>query len=341
MTLPGGTRRAAATTSGRSAVRSLNPRSFRCTAPPGSRNRIIRNPSHLTSKRYSGELKGASAEAACIGRTSSGKLSSSIWSWSESAWLTPPRLGERALGSLTPPLSGLGRGLFLLGLLRTLLLGLFDRLAQRLHQVHDLRGLRSLRGFDDLAFHLGVDDLHHSLFVLVLVALGIEAVGEALDQGLGHLELLGVDLHLVLETFEALGRADLVGPVQRVHDQAFAVRVQRAEVLLVAPFDVAVGDLVVALRTPARVGDGGGVLGAQLEERHLGGRFGCIVEANRDRDHSERDHAFPHRSRHGDAVYLLCTGLATFGKPARVTGRRPASASRVSSFRLPRPRAGA
>src|SRR5438067_600900 len=320
MTLPGGTRRAAATTSGRSAVRSLNPRSFRCTAPPGSRNRIIRNPSHLTSKRYSGELKGASAEAACIGRTSSGKLSSSIWSWSESAWLTPPRLGERALGSLAPPLSGLGRGLFLLGLLRTLLLGLFDRLAQRLHQVHDLRGLRSLRGFDDLAFHLGVDDLHHSLFVLVLVALGIEAVGDALDQGLGHLELLGVELHLVLEIL--------------VVDDDVPILAN-----LVAPFDVAVGHLVVALRTPALVGDWGVVLGAQLAELDFFARFGRVVEPNRDRDHSERDHAFPHRSRHGDAVYLLCTGLATFGKPARVTGRRPASASRVSSFRLPRPRA--
>ncbi len=43
-----------------------------------------RRPSHLTSNRYSGELNGASAEAACIGRSSDGKLSSSIWSWFES-----------------------------------------------------------------------------------------------------------------------------------------------------------------------------------------------------------------------------------------------------------------
>src|SRR6266508_1780097 len=95
MTLPGGTRFAAATTSGTSAVMSLRPRSFRRTSPPWSRSSMQRKPSHLTSNRYSAELNGASADAACIGRTSSGKLSSSIWSWLAS--VTSPRLGERDL----------------------------------------------------------------------------------------------------------------------------------------------------------------------------------------------------------------------------------------------------
>src|SRR5947207_13901815 len=234
MTLPGGTRFAAATTSGTSAVMSLSPRSFRWISPDSSRTSTQRRPSHLTSKRYSAELNGASADAACIGRTSSGKLSSSIWSWSECSSCTRPRLGVERLRSFTTS-PGFRRRLLLAG---ALLLGLLDRLPQGFHEVHHLRGLWSLRGFDDLAFHLGVDDLHHRLAVVVLVAARVKAVGEALDQGFGHLELLGVDLHLILEPLEALGRADLVRPVQRVHDQSLAVRVERGEVLLVAQRDL-------------------------------------------------------------------------------------------------------
>src|SRR5690242_5533664 len=136
MTLPGGTRLAAATTSGMSAVMSWRPRSLRRISPDWSRTSMQRRPSHLTSNTYSAELKGASADAACIGRTSSGKLSSSICSWSD----TSPRLGEERLRSFTTS-PGFGRRLLLAG---ALLLGLLDRLPQRLHEVHDLRGLRGL-----------------------------------------------------------------------------------------------------------------------------------------------------------------------------------------------------
>src|SRR5437660_4370614 len=414
MTLPGGTRLAAATTSGTSAVRSVSPRSWRRTLPSSSRNRMQRRPSHLTSKRYSAELNGASAEAACMGRTSPGKFSSSIWSWSDSC--TSPRLGESTLRGFTPS-PGLGGGLLAPG---ALLLGLLDRLPQRFHEVHDLGRLRSLGGFDDLALHLGLHDLHDRLAVVVLVAAGVEVVGEALDQGLGHLELLRVDLHLALQPFEAFHRANLVGPVQRVHDQALAVGVQGGEVLLVAQrdlgdrhpagrlerlaeqligllsqlfrldvvgavvveawfdvihrdelldvdgvrggqrevvqvlvvdedipvfadlvaaLDLAVLDLVVPLGAPALVRDGGVVLRAELPERDLGGRLGRVVETDRYRHHPERDHALPHRSRHGDAVYLLNPCLATFRR--RVRRLRPAAASQVSSFRVRRARAGA
>src|SRR2546425_817669 len=128
-----------------------------------------RSPSHLTSKRYSTELKGASAEAACMGRTSSGKLSSSICSWSESC--IRPRLGAELirgywLRSFTAPL-GFGRRLLATG---ALLLCLRDRLAQGLHEVHYFRRLRRLGRFDDLALHLGRHDLHHRLAIVVLVA---------------------------------------------------------------------------------------------------------------------------------------------------------------------------
>src|SRR6266508_1214367 len=246
MTLPGGTRFAAATTSGTSAVMSLRPRSFRRTSPPWSRSSMQRKPSHLTSNRYSAELNGASADAACIGRTSSGKLSSSIWSWLES--VTSPRLGELELRSFTT-FPGFGCGLFLAG---ALLLGLLHRLPQRLHQVHDLGRLRRLGRLDDLAFHLRVNNLHHSLAVLVLVAARVEAVGQALDQRLGHLELLGVDLHLILEPLQALGGADLVRPVQRVHDQALAVGVQRCQVFLVAKRDLRDGHATRRLERAAQ-----------------------------------------------------------------------------------------
>src|SRR5207237_2725808 len=186
----------------------------------------------FTSNTYSGELKGAWAEAACIGRTSPGKLSSSIWSWSGSCtWL---RLGPRWLRSFTPS-PGFCRRLLAPG---ALLLGLLDRRPHGFHQVHDLGGLRRLGRFDDLALHLGLDDLHDRLAIVVLVAAGVEAVGQALDERLRHLELLGVDLHLVLEALEALGRADLVWPVKRVHDQALAVGVKRGQVLLVAQRDL-------------------------------------------------------------------------------------------------------
>src|SRR5438105_13137523 len=189
MTLPGGTRFAAATTAGMSAVRSLSPRSCTRTVPSGARNRMQRSPSHFTSNTYSGELKGAWAEAACIGRTSPGKLSSSIWSWSGSCtWL---RLGPRWLRSFTPS-PGFGRRLLASG---ALLLGLLDRRPQGFHQVHDLGGLRRLGRFDDLALHLGLDDLHDRLAALALVAPGAQAGGHALNCRLPHPDLAGVELH--------------------------------------------------------------------------------------------------------------------------------------------------
>src|SRR5207247_10152016 len=217
MTLPGGTRFAAAVTSGTSAVRSASPRSCSLTSPLWSRNMMQRSPSHLTSKRYSEELNGASADAACMGRTSSGKLSSSIWSWSGSC--IRPTLGAPRLRSFTTS-PCLGRRLLLTG---ALLLGLLDRLAQGLHEVHHLRWLWRRGGFDDLAFDLGLHDLHHRLAVVVLVAARVQGVGPALAPRLRHLELLWVDLHLIFEALEALGRADLVRPVARVHDQALEI----------------------------------------------------------------------------------------------------------------------
>src|SRR5207244_12782685 len=85
---------------------------------------------------------------------------------------------------------------------------------------------------------------------------------------------------------------------------------------LVAALDLAVGHLVVTLRAPALVRDGGVVVGTELAEGALGGGLRGVVQADRDRDHSEGDHAFPHRSRHGDAVYLLSQWLATFRRLA-------------------------
>src|SRR5438309_1849794 len=124
---------------------------------------------------------GASADAACMGRTSSGKLSSSIWSWSGSG--IRPTLGAPRLRSFTTS-PCLGRRLLLSG---ALLLGLLDGLAQGLHEVHHLRGLWRRGRFDDLAFDLGLHDLHHRLAVVVLVAARVEGVGQALDQRLRHL----------------------------------------------------------------------------------------------------------------------------------------------------------
>src|SRR4029077_3196947 len=106
---------------------------------------------------YSGELNGASADAACMGRTSPGKLSSSIWSWLSST--ARPARARRGSCNLATSLDGpslrgfsaspgRGGGLFPGG---ALLLGLLDRLPQGLHQVHDLGRLRSLGRFDDLA----------------------------------------------------------------------------------------------------------------------------------------------------------------------------------------------
>src|SRR5438128_3036590 len=419
MTLPGGTRFAAAATSGSSTVRSFRPRSLSLTSPFESRKRMQRKPSHLTSKRYSAELNGASADAACIGRSSSGKLSSSIWSRSLSGCICLT-LGAVELRSFTTS-PGLGGRLLTP---RALLLGLLYRLAQGFHKIHDLGRLRRLGRLDHLALRLGMDNLHDRLAVVVLVAAGVEAVGQALDERLRHLELLGVDLHLVLEALEALGRADLVWPVKRVHDQALAVGVKRGEVLLVAQRDLgdghaacplerlaeqligllaklfrldvvgavevearldvvdrdelldvdgvlrrkgeivqvlvlddhvpvlahlvaaqdlAVLDLVVRLCAPALVGDGGVMIGAQLTEGDLRCRLGRVIEADRDRNHPEGDDAFPHRSRHGDAVYLLFLGLAIFRRSYAPTSRlcmtsielpSPARASRSIRARL-------
>src|SRR5207302_9126759 len=143
-----------------------------------------------------------------------GKLSSSIWSWSGSC--IRPTLGAPRLRSFTTS-PCLGRRLLLTG---ALLLGLLDRLAQRLHEVHHLRRLWRHGGFDDLAFDLGLHDLHHRLAVVVLAAARVEGVGQALDQRLRHLELLRVALRLIFEAPEARGTADPVRPVARAHHHA-------------------------------------------------------------------------------------------------------------------------
>src|SRR5438034_1683770 len=82
------------------------------------------------------------------------------------------------------------------------LLGRLDRRTQRFHQVHDLGGLRRRWRLDDLAVDLGLDDAHHRLAVLVLVALRLEAVRQALDERLGHPQLFRVDLLVAFESLE-------------------------------------------------------------------------------------------------------------------------------------------
>src|SRR6266851_3785505 len=119
---------------------------------------------------------------------------------------------------------------------RSRFLGRIDRSPQRFHEVHDLGRLRYRGRFDDLSVDLRLDDLHDRLAVLVLVAAGIERVGRALDEGFGHLELLGVDLDVAFESF-----------------QAFAVL-----------------NLVFALRAPALVADRRLVIGAELAKGNLG-----------------------------------------------------------------------
>src|SRR4029077_11339796 len=51
------------------------------------------------------------------------------------------------------------------------------------------------------------------------------------------------------------------------------------------------------------------------------------------RDHPERDDAFPHGSRHGDAVYLPLPWLATFGG----LGHAPTSRRSITSIDAPNP----
>src|SRR5437879_7425875 len=97
---------------------------------------------------------------------------------------------------------------------------------------------------------------------------------------------------------------------------------------------------MVAFGAPALVGDGGVVIRTQLTKGDLGARLRGVVQADRDRDHPERDHAFPHRSRHGDAVYLLSQSLATFRRFRRLCpGNLYAPTSRlcIASIELPRP----
>src|SRR5437016_1894893 len=61
---------------------SRRARSWRRTSPSGPVKRRQRSPSHLTSKKYSLLLNGASAEEACIGRMAVGNPPTSIESWS-------------------------------------------------------------------------------------------------------------------------------------------------------------------------------------------------------------------------------------------------------------------
>src|SRR2546429_8120738 len=106
-----------------------------------------------------------------MGRSSSGKLSSSICSWPWSS--TDLEISAAARSRL----GGLPAGCLLLSgrFLRALasFLRLLDRRAKRLHEVHDLGGLRRGRRLDDLAVDLGLNHAHHRLAVLVLVPLGV------------------------------------------------------------------------------------------------------------------------------------------------------------------------
>src|SRR5438876_581770 len=92
-----------------------------------------------------------------------------------------------------PPIGNSARG----GLLPScLLLRLLDGGLQRLHQIDHLGGFGLGDHLDLLACHLLLHDLKQSLPVFVVELLGVEFVGQVLDEAGGHLDLLGTDLHV-------------------------------------------------------------------------------------------------------------------------------------------------
>src|ERR1700682_2481084 len=77
---------------------------------------------------------------------------------------------------------------------------------------------------------------------------------------------------------------------------------------------------------------------AELPERDFRGRLRSVVQADRDRDHPERNDSLPHRSRHGDEVYLPLPGLATNGCfLIGVNAQAPTSRRSMTSIDAPNP----
>ena len=98
-------------------------------------------------------------------------------------------------------------------------LGLLDRAGQGCEQVDDLAGLLRLGGGDPhlAALDLGAHELLDGDGVVVLVLARLVVSRELVDEHLGHVHLLLGGL-LVLGDAREVGRADLVGPQHRLHD---------------------------------------------------------------------------------------------------------------------------
>ena len=97
------------------------------------------------------------------------------------------------------------------------------------------------------ALEFGLDQLLQLLAVLVGVVLGVEVVGEAVDQHRGHLQLGRLDADRILERGE-LGRADLVGPEQGLDHQHLVADPQRGQPGLLPEGEVDDGDPVGLLQ---------------------------------------------------------------------------------------------
>ena len=90
-----------------------------------------------------------------------------------------------------------------------------------------------------LAGHLGLDDPHQRLAVLVGVLVRVEVAGHAGDELFCHLPLAGLELHRLLGQLELLEGPDLVGPVQGGEEHRLRVRAERGELLAVLEDDLA------------------------------------------------------------------------------------------------------
>ena len=115
---------------------------------------------------------------------------------------------------------------------------------KRFHQVDDLRRCGLGRDLDLLASDLPLDHVEQRLAVVVFERLGTPRLGEVLDQGLGHLDLLRAELGVRVDRLE-VGGPDLVGPVHRLQDEDLVLEPQRSEMLLVAEADLRDADLVL------------------------------------------------------------------------------------------------
>src|SRR4029453_8900952 len=144
-------------------------------------------------------------------------------------------LGERLAGllrRLSPPRRSL---LPVLLFLRSL-----DGLAQRSHQVDDLRLLLLLRLRELLALRLRAEQLEQLLAELVVVALGLEGAAQVLDERLRHLDLGGLELALAADL---LRLTNLVRVVHGLENEHAVVRPDRSELLLVPDHDLGDRDL--------------------------------------------------------------------------------------------------